>query len=110
MRWPQLVPVRACTIPITVHLTQGEGEDGVPREVRTIQAKCNYSEKSRQVLDDQRRLVQLAASALFPGDLAPELPQLEGWVEVMGASREIYRAARGRNPDGTVNFTQLELM
>ena len=110
MKWPKLVTEKVCKVPVVVHFTQGVGEDSAPLEVKTVETRCNYSEKSRQVLDAQRRLVRLEASALFPGDLAPELPQLEGWVEVMGVSREIYQAARGRDPDGAVNFTQLELI
>lgn len=110
MRWPQLVPASICTEEVKVHLTAGLGADGVPVELPAVEARCNYSEKMRQVLDHERRLVALAATALFPGDLAPKTPQLEGWVLVRGIRREIFRAERARNPDGTVNYTKLELM
>jgi hypothetical protein len=48
--------------------------------------------------------------ALFDGDIAPELDVLTGAVEICGGCRIIYRGSKCRNPDGTVNYTKLELM
>ncbi len=77
--------------------------------VQTFETKCNYSEKSKQILDAERRLIQLEATVLMDGDIAPGV-KLEGYVEIDTINRTIYRSSRARNPDGTVNFTQLELM
>ena len=112
MKWPQLVPESSCHTPITVNITDGITEDGAPNVAATWTGNCNYSEKQKQVLDAQRRLITLEATALFPGDIFPEHEKLEGEVVLGGGSITwtIYRGSRGRNPDGTVNFTQLELM
>ena len=113
MKWPELVPDAVCKTSITVRLCNGINSDGGPKYTTVYQGKCNYSEKSRQVLDAQRQLVRLEARALFNGDIAPGM-DMSGKVIVSGAgteiTREIYSASRGRNPDGTVNFTQLELV
>lgn len=101
-----------CTTPITVSITNGITEDGAPNVVDTWEGSCNYSEKQKQILDAERRLITLEATALFPGDIFPGREKLEGNV-VIGTGAitwTIYRGARARNPDGTVNFTQLELM
>lgn len=112
MKWPQLVPDTACNTPITVNLTDGTDEDGAPKTAATWSGNCNYSEKQKQVLDAEHRLITLEATALFNGDIFPGREKLEGEVTVNGGDLTwtIYRASRARNPDGTVNFTQLVLM
>lgn len=112
MKWPELVPDRICNTPINISLTDGIGEDGAPKVVKSWTGNCNYSEKQKQILDAERRLITLEATALFNGDIFPGQEKLEGEVIVNSGSitRTIYRSSRGRNPDGTVNFTQLELM
>lgn len=110
MKWPELVQPWACKTPVIVRLTGGIGEDGAPVERPPIETLCSFSEKQKQVLDAQRRMVTLEGTLLFSGDLAPDMAALTGAVEIGGRRWDIYRASRGRNPDGTVNFTQLELM
>lgn len=111
MKWPELVPDSVCTIPVKIQLEDGVNEDGSPKKIVLFEGNCNYSEKSKQVLDEERRLVQLQATALFNGDIAPGM-DISGEVAVNGGkvTRRIYSSSRARNPDGTVNFTQLELM
>jgi len=85
-------------------------EDGEPVEELVFDGLCNYSEKSRQILDAERRLVQLNAKAIIEGDIAPGR-DIEGYVMVEGTiKRSIHRAARPRNPDGSVYSTELELI
>ncbi len=110
MKWPSLVKPWACKIPVTVQLIGGTGEDGAPIELPPIETRCSFDERQRQVLDAQRRMVTLEGALLFPGDLAPELAELTGTVEIEGRRWDIYRGARGRNPDGSVNYTKLEVM
>lgn len=110
MKWPELVKPWACKVPVTVRLTGGAGEDGAPVERQPLETLCSFDERQRQVLDAERRMITLEGTALFPGDLAPEEADLTGIVEIAGRRRVIYRGARARNPDGTVNYTKLELM
>lgn len=111
MKWPQLVPTSVCTTPIKFVVTDGINEDGTPKQVTVFEGKCNYSEKSKSILDAERRLITLKATALVPGDIAPG-KDIVGNAVINGGevTRRIYESSRGRNPDGTVNFTQLELM
>lgn len=95
---------------IEVVLTGGLDEDGAPVEVEVYEGKCIYDEKARQILDAERRLVQLNAKAIIEGDIAPGR-DIEGYVMVEGTiKRSIHRAARPRNPDGSVFSTELELI
>jgi len=85
-------------------------EDGEPVEQLLYEGKCIYNEKSKQVLDAERRLVLLSATAIIKGDIWPG-KDIEGHVQIAGSEikRTIFRAARPRNPDGSVYSTELEL-
>ena len=97
--------------PIKVILTNGLSEDGEPLTETIFDGLCIYDEQSRQVLDEQHRLVRLSGTAIIEGDIC-QGKDIEGYVQVAGgeAKRAIFRAARPRNPDGSVYSTELELM
>ena len=111
MKWPQLVLASVCTTLIRVVVTDGINEDSTPRQILLFEGMCNYSEKSKNILDAERRLITLEATAFIPGDIAPG-KDISGDAVINNGevTRCIYRSSRGRNPDGKVNFTQLELM
>lgn len=108
--WPRLVPGRVCKTPCRVVLTEGTGEDGEPIVRADLSLKCNWQDKPRQVLNAERQLIQLAGTALFDGDIAPELEILSGEVEIYGRLWTIHQGSKCRNPDGSVNYTRMELM
>lgn len=108
--WPQLVPPRVCKTPCTVILTDGIGENGAPKEVARLELKCNWQDKPKQVLNAERQVIQLNGTVMFTGDIAPQVNVLAGTVEIYGNAWTIYHGAKCRNPDGTVNYTRLELM
>ena len=96
-------------VPVIVHLTDGFDENGAPKEAAAYTGKCNYSEKVKTIRQSDGTLIQLAASLTIGGDIAPDLPVLTGSAEVYGRTWNIVTAARPRNPDGTVNHTELGL-
>lgn len=113
MKWPELVPDAICTTPVTIHLeADGVNEDGSQKSGKTIQAMCNYQRSGKWTIDDERRLIQLQSTALFNGDIAPELETLVGTITVGDSANvwAIHSYCRARNPDGTVNFTRLEVI
>ena len=110
MKWPQLVKPWACKVPITITLTDGIGEDGAPQIAATVEALCSINGKGGWTVDERRQMVRYTCAALLPGDIAPQLAHLTGWVELQGKRLTIHAADRARNPDGSVNYTRLELM
>ena len=111
MKYPQLVPDRVCTTPITVHRESGLNMDGSPKRTTIFEGKCNYSEKTVQRMTADKQFITLNAVALFNGDIAPDVDTIEGDVDVLsGIHRRIYTSQKNRNPDGTVNYTRLELI
>ncbi|MFQ7001814.1 MAG: hypothetical protein ACLRRH_11125 [Clostridium sp.] len=112
MKYPSLVPNRWCKTPIHVVLNQeGISEDGEPLKALEIDTMCNYQDKAKKVLTEQQQLIEIEGTALFNGDIAPQIPSISnGTVIVNGIKRRIFRGTKARNPDGTVNYTKLELV
>lgn len=112
MGWPCLVPRALAKTPIRVTL-YGEGldQDGAPPAAMVVETACNWQDSAKVVRTDETHRVQITGVALFPGDLCPGLAVLSsGKVEVFGGSRDIFRGSKARNPDGTVNYTRLEVV
>lgn len=111
MKYPQLVPDKVCNTPITVYREDGLNRDGSPKRTVIFEGRCNYSEKTTQRMTADRQLITLNATALFGGDIAPGSDTIEGMVTVLhGIHRRIYASQKCRNPDGSVNYTRLELI
>lgn len=112
MKYPSLVNKRFCTTPISVCIeTEGLNEDGAPVKAYCSDEKCNYQEAAKTVLTADKKLVQITAAALFCGNLAPEIETISGGtVTVYGVKRRILQGIKSRNPDGTVNYTRLDLI
>ena len=112
MKYPCLVPKRLCKTQIHIHLeSEGTDEYGQPEMVLDLALLCNFQDKAKTVLTDEKKLVQITGTALFPGDIAPGWPSLSGGtVTVFGEVRRILQGSKARNPDGTVNYCRLEVI
>lgn len=111
MKYPDLVPKWATKTPISITLYgDGVDEDGAPIVAFRGDLMCNWQESSGVARTTQTRTLRIAGVALFSGDIAPELPVISsGKVEVLGGRYAILRGSKARNPDGTVNYTRLEV-
>lgn len=112
MGWPKLVPKAFCRTPIILTIYQeGIDEDGAPIEECTQELMCNYQDKATTVLTTEQKKVQITGKAYFDGDICPGIPVISGGKAVVfGEERKIAAGSKGRNPDGTVNFTEVDLL
>ena len=112
MKYPSLVNSKFCKTPIHIVINQeGMSEDGEPLKALEIDTMCNYQDKAKKVLTEQQQLIEIEGTALINGDIAPSLASISnGTVVVNGVERRIFRGTKARNPDGTVNYTKLELV
>lgn len=112
MKYPCLIPKQLCKTDIHVSAErEGLSEDGGPLKAFEAYLKCNYQDAAKTVLTAEGKQIQLTGIALFPGDIAPGLPTLSGGTAVVfGVQRTIYQGIKARNPDGTVNHTELRLV
>lgn len=108
---PKIPPI-AFSTPCTVVINQeGISEDGEPLQAFTFEGKAIYSQKAKQVMDAEKRIIRIEGSVIFDGNIAPNMPNLaDGEVTVAGSTYKIYKSSRPRNPDGSVHHTKLELM
>lgn len=112
MVYPKLVRKENCKTDIHVVLyEEGVTEEGAPIIALEQDFKCNYQDKAKRVLTAEKVLIQLNAVAYFCEDIAPNLSVISGGkVTIFGETRNIYQGTKARNPDGTVNYVQLEIM
>ncbi len=127
MKYPKLVPPRLCNSTVNVIFLGELDIEGAETVLREFSGKCNLQVKTRQRLTADKRFVTINAVALFDGDIAPGIPHPKGTLSVkelfaletekgiaieyfaFGKEYRIYSIAKEFNPDGTVNFTRLEL-
>lgn len=111
MKYPCLVPKQLCTIDIILKFDrEGLNEYGEPLEAVEFAGKCNYQDKAKTVLTAEKKLIEITGTALFSGDICPTLAVISGGeAEIFGVSRRIIEGRKARNPDGTVNYTEVLL-
>lgn len=111
MLFPCLVPKALCKTDIHIVIVQeGMNEYGEPLDTIEIDTRCNYQDKAKVIYTSDEKQVKITGSAYIPGDIAPNIPVISGGtVTVFGVERSIFSGEKARNPDGTVNYTLLEL-
>ena len=112
MAFPCLVEKRFCKTPVKVVIESDEmNEDGELAEAFTVETTCNLQMGARVSMTKDKEKIELSGVALFIGDLCPSLPVIaSGSVTINGKEYSINKGTKNLNPDGTVNFTTLELM
>ncbi len=112
MKYPCLVLKSVCKTQINLTLYhEGISEDGEPMTAIEYSGFCNYQDSAKTVLTSEKKLVQISAQAYFIGDIAPELAVISGGEAVIfGEKRRILQGTKARNPDGTVNYTRVDMI
>lgn len=74
MKYPCLVPKRLCKTPVHVHLESEEINNlGNPKYFLDADLLCNWQDKAKTILTAEKKLIQITGTALFPGDIAPQM-------------------------------------
>lgn len=109
MTWPELVPDAVCQTPIRLVIErEGLDEDGAPSVAFAYEGKCNWQDGGKVTLTAEQKYVRITGRAYFNGDIAPDLPNIiSGYAEVFGVRRPVAEGIKVRNPDGTVNYTEV---
>lgn len=112
MAFPCLVHKRFCKTPVEVVVNaDGVNEDGELVEVFRTNTTCNLQMGAKVSLTKDKEKIELSGVALFVGDLCPAMPVISsGTVKIDGMEYSINKGTKNYNPDGTVNFTTLELI
>jgi len=60
-------------------------------------------------LSEEQKTIHIAGRAYFNGDICPSISNItSGYAVVHGETRDIVKGYKRRNPDGTVNHTEIE--
>lgn len=109
MKYPKLVPPWVCTTPITlIFESEGISEEGEPLSNTVSGLRCNWEDGGKVVYTADQKIIEVSGTAYFDGDIVPFLSNIvSGFGEVFGEKREIAQGFKRRNPDGTVNYTEI---
>ena len=110
--WTCLIPDWMLNLTVTVTLGDGSlNEDGAAVPEFTATLKANVQFKAQQKLTAKKELVTISGKACFKGDICPSMPVIvTGVVLIDGKPYVVHSGRKSYNPDGTVNFTELELI
>ena len=62
-------------------------------------------------MTNNQKYIRISGNAYFNGDPFPDVTNITGgYVIIFDEERKIEQGKKHRDPDGTVNFTQLRLM
>lgn len=71
---------------------------------------CNYQDGAKTVMTEQKKIVRVNGTILIPTDIISNVFSISsGYVMVNGVKRDIIHGTKARNPDGSVNYTKLEV-
>lgn len=112
MAFPCLVDKKFCKTNVLVTIDKDEmNEDGEIEKVASIITTCNLQMGARVSMTKDKEKIELAGVALFIGDLCPSVPVISsGTVKIYDREYSINKGTKNLNPDGTVNYTTLELI
>lgn len=112
MKYPKLVPARLCKTPVKVNIESEElTEEGEAILTEEMSLMCNFQDGARRELTPMKKSVLISGKAYFDGDIAPGIPVISGGsLTVFGETRRIAEGRKARNPDGSVNYTELLLV
>lgn len=112
MAFPCLVDKRFCKTNVLVTIDKDEmNEDGEIENATSIITTCNLQMGARVSMTKDKEKIELSGVALFIGDLCPSVPVISsGTVKIYDREYSINKGTKNLNPDGTVNYTTLELI
>ena len=112
MAFPCLVDKKFCKTNVLVTIDRDEmNEDGEIENATSIITTCNLQMGARVSMTKDKEKIELSGVALFIGDLCPSVPVISsGTVKVYDREYSINKGTKNLNPDGTVNYTTLELI
>lgn len=110
MKFPKLVASWTCSTPITLEIeSEGINEDGAPANSITVTAMGNWQDGGETLYTTDEKEIRISGRAYFDGDIFPQISNITGgYGYIFGEKRVIYKGYKRRDPDGTVNHTEVQ--
>lgn len=110
MRYPKLVRCARTPIHVTIE-SEGINEFNERETILDADFLCNWQDKSQVKYTSHDTAVTISGSAYIDGDIQPDVGNLTGGTAtIFGERRNIYAVSKCRNPDGTVNYTRIDVL
>ncbi len=108
--YPKLV--RTAKTPAEITLYAAEMNEFNEREAAVCGIfLCNFQAGGGIAFTEQKQQIRLSGTLLIDGDICPEcFAPVDGTVTVNGAEFRAVRVQKCRNPDGSVNYTKIEVV
>lgn len=112
MKYPKLVRKQDCKIPVQIVFYSNElGEDGDQTSYGPFNEVCNYQEKLYNENTDKSAISRGVGKIYLTDDIIPGHDDFnDGFVEILGNKRQIKQVIKARNPDGTVNYLEIDVI
>ena len=107
--WPKLVPLAKTPITVTIY-EEGMTEDGgvILTDYVDVPLLCNWQDGGKTIMTEQQKYIRISGRAYFDGDPFQNISNITGGVAtIFDEERLIADGRKARNPDGTVNYTEL---
>lgn len=110
MAYPKLVT--HAKIPVRVVIEAEEtNEFNEPKVLLDAYFRCNYQDSASVKYSSDKKTPQITGTIYINGDILPSAAVIShGYVVIFGAKRYIVRGSKGRNLDGAVNYTKIEVI
>lgn len=110
MGYPKLV--RIARTPVHVALYKPDINEFGERETAACgDFFCNHQSGGEITYGEQKQRIQLIGSLLFDGDICPDCDNpVDGKVKLGETEFRAVRVQKHRNPDGTVNYTRIDII
>ena len=110
MSYPKLVRNPRTSVRVII-----EAEDSNEFNERVVllddELKCNYQDTGSIKFDSKKSKPEITGSLYFDGDILPGTPVIStGTAIIFGEPRHIVAGTKARNPDGSVNYTKLDVI
>lgn len=109
MKFPKLVRNPKQEVSVIVN-DKELSEDGELAESEPLTLKCYLQFGTLERLTADKRVITLQGIAYFDGDIFPEQTISSGTLVYGKDAYTIHKGQKHYNPDGTVNYTTLELI
>lgn len=124
MKYPKLIPPKLCNAVVHIVFFGDLNMEGEEETIGEFIGRCNLSWKTRHTVTKEKSIIAIEAVAMFDGDIIPNISHPTGKMSIIeqfplecedgtyiarGKSYRIFRITKERNPDGTVNFTRVEV-
>lgn len=83
-------------------------ENGSPKTLLDATFKCNFQAGNKRIVDEKHSTIERVSTLYLDGDVLGDVASGECFI--YDKKYKIKNIIKARNPDGTINFTELELI